>query len=133
MTLRLPPRLVSPSLVLLRALVFNPAIPFPRQRARSDAVLRLLHHVPRGTEVAPFELAGTRGVRFSSPGADPRRRVIYLHGGAFCVGSSVMGQAFSARLSRAAGVVVYSLDYRRAPEHPPPAALEDVLALYRHL
>ncbi len=133
MGLRLPPRLVSPSLALLRWFVFNPRIPFSRQRARSDAILGLLHRVPGDTGVTDFGLAGTHGVRFAAPGADPRRRVIYLHGGAFCVGSSVMGQSFSARLSRAARAVVFSLDYRRAPEDPHPAALEDSLALYRHL
>lgn len=133
MALRLPPRLVAPSLVLLRRFVFDPRIPFDTQRARSDAILGLLHRVPRGTDVRPFRLAATRGVRYAAPGADPRRRVIFMHGGAFCVGSSAMGQAFCARLSRAADAVVFSLDYRRAPEHPHPAALEDALALYRHL
>jgi acetyl esterase/lipase len=44
-----------------------------------------------------------------------------------------MGRSYAARLSRAAHAVVYSLDYRRAPEHPYPAGLEDSLALYRDL
>ena len=133
MKLRLPPRLVAPSLVLLRWFVFNPRIPFSRQRTLSDAILRQLHRVPADVKVADFQVAGVRGVRFAAPGADPRRRVVYMHGGAFCVGSSVMGQSFAARLSQASGAVVFSLDYRHAPEHPYPAGLEDSLALWRHL
>jgi epsilon-lactone hydrolase len=131
MALRLPPRLVSPTLLPLKWFVFNPRVPFERQRRLSDAILRVLHHVPRDVDVTPFERAGTRGVRFAAPGADPERRVVFMHGGAFCVGSSMMGRAFAAHLSRAGRAVVYSLDYRSAPEHPYPAGLDDSLALFR--
>lgn len=56
--------------------------------------------------------------------------VLYLHGGAFCLGSPLTHRSVTSRLARGAGVPVWVPDYRLAPEHPYPAALEDALACY---
>ena len=63
-------------------------------------------------------------------GAEPRL-VLYVHGGAFTVGSSQMIRDLLARLALASRARVLSVDYRLAPEHPWPAALEDVRAVWR--
>lgn len=68
-----------------------------------------------------------------APGADAGSVVLYLHGGAFVIGSARIYREQSARLSRATGYSVLTLDYRLAPEHPFPAALDDTLAALRWL
>jgi acetyl esterase/lipase len=59
--------------------------------------------------------------------------ILYLHGGAFCLGHPGTHRAISTRLAVAADVPVYVPDYRLAPEHPYPAALDDAQACYRGL
>jgi acetyl esterase/lipase len=59
--------------------------------------------------------------------------VLYLHGGAYALGVTDAHRVMAAQLARTANVRVLMLDYRLAPEHPYPAALEDVLLAYRWL
>jgi acetyl esterase/lipase len=59
--------------------------------------------------------------------------ILYLHGGAFCLHMPAIYRAFCADLSLRTGVPVLLPDYRLAPEHPAPAALEDAELAYRHL
>lgn len=59
--------------------------------------------------------------------------LLYLHGGAFLLGSPQTHRAITTRLARDAGVVVAAIDYRMAPEQVFPAAVEDALAAYRAL
>ena len=66
----------------------------------------------------------------SAPGADPSRRMLYMHGGGYTMGSAASHRRISGDLSRAAGCVVLNLDYRLAPEAPFPAAVEDAVAAY---
>lgn len=61
------------------------------------------------------------------PGADMSRRVLWIHGGGFVMGSPRIHREFAGRLSRASGCAVLVADYRLAPEHPYPAALDDCL------
>ena len=64
-------------------------------------------------------------------GADPNRRILYLHGGSWISGSPAGYRAFLSRVSQASGAVVLAVDYRLAPEHKFPAALEDCTEAYR--
>jgi acetyl esterase/lipase len=74
----------------------------------------------------PVEVALPAGViEASAPGA-----ILYLHGGAFCLGSPWTHRALTTRLARAAGMPVWVPDYRLAPEYPYPAALDDAAACY---
>lgn len=59
--------------------------------------------------------------------------ILYLHGGAFCLGSPRTHRSITTRLALAAGMPVLVPDYRLAPEHPYPAALDDAEACYRSL
>ncbi|MBS4045749.1 MAG: alpha/beta hydrolase [Alphaproteobacteria bacterium] len=61
------------------------------------------------------------------------RALLYLHGGGYMAGNPRTHRAITARLAHRLGVAVFSLDYRLAPEHPYPAALEDALAAWRWL
>jgi epsilon-lactone hydrolase len=62
---------------------------------------------------------------------EARRALLFLHGGAYVLGSLATHRDLASRLGRAAGVPVLAVGYRLAPEHPFPAALEDACAVYR--
>ena len=63
-------------------------------------------------------------------GADPARRILYMHGGSWISGSPAGYRAFLSRVSQAAGAMVLAVDYRLAPEHKFPAGLEDCMQAY---
>ena len=63
---------------------------------------------------------------------DPRV-FVYLHGGAYVFGGGDSGVQEGALISAFAGIPVISIDYRMPPDHPHPAAVEDVVAVYREL
>ena len=68
-----------------------------------------------------------------APGAANDRFVLYLHGGGYVIGSVKTHRDLMARLSRAAKARVLGLNYRLAPEHPFPAAVDDAVAGYKWL
>lgn len=59
--------------------------------------------------------------------------LLYLHGGGYVIGSPLSHRHLAAGIALAAGMRAFSLDYRLAPEHPYPAALDDAVAAYRWL
>lgn len=65
--------------------------------------------------------------------ATPGKVLLYLHGGGHVFGSIESHRHFVSRLAVAARATAYHIDYRLAPEHPYPAAIEDALAAYRAL
>jgi len=67
------------------------------------------------------------------PSAEPGRVVLYLHGGGYVIGSPRSHRHLAAAIAGAAGASALLLDYRLAPEHPCPAAVEDATAAYRWL
>jgi acetyl esterase/lipase len=89
--------------------------------------------LPRGTAVTRVRLGGRPAERVAAPGADDSRSVLLLHGGAFVIGSPRTHRVLAAHLSAAAGAPVYVLHYRRAPEHPFPAPVDDASAAYAEL
>ncbi len=90
--------------------------------------------VPRGTRLKVVTDGDVRGAWLTGRGADPANGVVlYLHGGGFMFGSRRTHRHLAAALSAATGRPVFLADYRRAPEHPFPAAADDVLACYRWL
>ena len=80
-----------------------------------------------------IELGGVPGLRLASPQGRKSRALLYLHGGAYVIGSARAYRSLAAELGRAAGAITYAIDYRLAPEHPMPAAIDDALAAYRAL
>lgn len=67
------------------------------------------------------------------PGASQTRVLLFLHGGGFVIGNHKTHRGLAGDLARTMGVRALSVDYRLAPEHPFPAALDDCLAGYRWL
>ena len=81
----------------------------------------------------PVNAGGVAAEWIVAPGAADDRVLIFLHAGGYVTGSVNAHRDMIARLSRAASARALGLDYRLAPEHPFPAALEDTLAAYRWL
>lgn len=126
--------LLRASLRLLLKPVFSPRFSIGFQRRWLNALSR--------TAVIPRHVTTTAGTVGGVPGEwlrpmqaprSPPGVVLYLHGGAFCVGSPATHRALTARLALVTGLPVFSLDYRLAPEHRYPAALDDALAAFHAL
>ena len=110
----------------------QPWIPLRVQRGIQDAAARITR-VPRGVTVTPGTLGGIRADRIAPGGVDESRAILYLHGGAYAFGSLRTHRGIAAQIAIVSGVPVQMPDYRLAPEHPHPAAVEDALAAYRGL
>jgi acetyl esterase/lipase len=105
-----------------------------RLRRSFERKARLFFHGPRGSRYEPGHLAGIETLRVTGPGAGERGgAILYLHGGAYVMGSPRTHRAMLARLSQLTGRVAHLPDYRLAPEHAFPAAVEDAVAAYRAL
>lgn len=106
--------------------------PMSVEDARSgyDALGQMLSPPPEAT-FEPIDLGGVPGAVVTTPSADPGRSIVYLHGGGYCIGSLTSHRAMVGHLAQHAKATVYAVDYRLAPEHPAPAALEDAVRAYR--
>lgn len=67
------------------------------------------------------------------PESDASGALLYFHGGGYCSGSILSHRRLVTEAGRAAGIRTLAIDYRRAPEHPYPAAHEDALTAWRFL
>jgi epsilon-lactone hydrolase len=92
-----------------------------------------LHPVPDDVLVTDVTAGGVPAHWLAAPGAGPGRVLLFLHGGGFEFGSVRSDGELAARLGRASGMRVLFPEYRLAPEHPFPAAIDDVLAAWRWL
>jgi epsilon-lactone hydrolase len=84
---------------------------------------------PVGVDIAQLHIAGVRVLRIDPP--EPRGQALFLHGGAYVLGSADTHLRLAAHYALASGARVWAVDYRLAPEHPYPAALFDALAVWR--
>jgi acetyl esterase/lipase len=104
---------------------------------RTFRLVRLGTRLQRGArDVEVVEVAAGVTARIHRP--PPGRRssgagVLYVHGGGFVIGTAALGDPFCSRLAQHLQVVVAAVDYRLAPEHPYPTALEDAYAALRWL
>jgi epsilon-lactone hydrolase len=85
---------------------------------------------PADVTVTPAELGGVPAANITIDGIEPRHVVLYLHGGVYVLGDAFQSADLAAQIGRRAQARVISLDYRLAPEHPYPAAVDDALAAY---
>jgi monoterpene epsilon-lactone hydrolase len=92
-----------------------------------------LHPVPDDVLVTQVTAGGVPAHWLAAPGADTGRVLLFLHGGGYELGSLRSDGELAARLGRASGMRVLFPEYRLAPEHRFPAAIDDVLAAWRWL
>jgi acetyl esterase/lipase len=107
--------------------------PIEVERRRFQRMERWVPRPPRGTRIEQVSAGGVPGEVVATAASDPDRYVLFLHGGAYAVGSPRLYRLFTWRLANAGRARVLAIEYRLAPEHPYPAALEDVLQAYHWL
>lgn len=88
---------------------------------------------PADAPLLPVQIGELNGAWVRAPGCSDRTALLYFHGGGFRVGSIRSHHRLMADLSRSARVPVLGIDYRLAPEHLYPAALEDALTAWQWL
>ena len=90
---------------------------------------------PRAADVKceAVDCDGVPGEWSIAPDSEASRVLLYFHGGGYCSGSIVSHRRMVTEAGRAARMRTLAIDYRRAPEHPYPAAHEDALAAWRFL
>jgi acetyl esterase/lipase len=108
------------------------AAPITITRASYDA---LLERVPPAESVTYSEasVGGVKGVWCVPATQQAGTAMLYLHGGVFAYGTAHAYRNLVGQIAARSGVAAFAADYRRAPEHPFPAALEDARSAYRDL
>src|SRR5215813_10562525 len=104
-----------------------------RQRRKDIDARGLEYGLKTDVAVEPVSANGVRAEWTSTPQADRNAAILYLHGGGFVIGSLDSHRHLVSEAGRAAAAWALALDYRLAPEHPFPAAVEDAVAGYRFL
>jgi len=132
-----PESLQIRSYLLARRAASSTPVSLAEQRASYELLVEnYVGHplpLPEGTRVESVDVDGIPAEWIYPPDADAERVVLYFHGGAYIIGSLKSHRDLVARLSAAAGVRSLQIDYRLAPEHVFPAALDDALTSYRWL
>ncbi len=111
--------------------------------ATSDLTMRLFRSIfdewhqptvePEDVTYKEDSVGGVPGIWAFPIGADKSKVLLYTHGGGFAVGSAASHRKLAAHVAKAAGMTTFVLDYRRAPEHPHPAQIEDGVAAFEGL
>jgi len=111
---------------------FKPFIGPPFGARAQRRVVNLLAPLMPGVRGLAYRRlhAGALPIEIVTPAQAGEGAILYLHGGAFCLASARTHRSITSRLARGAGMPVWVPEYRLAPEHPCPAALDDALACY---
>ncbi|XKK63866.1 alpha/beta hydrolase [Streptomyces sp. ARC32] len=117
---------------LLRSAPRTETPPTPEEQ-RDAFASALTRPAPEGVVTRRTVLGGRPALELEPDTASGPGRLLYLHGGGYLVGSPDTHAGLAGELARRAGLRALSLDYRLAPEHPFPAAVDDGLAAYREL
>lgn len=102
-------------------------------REAYDRFLTTNFPLPSAFEAIEEELGDVRAFRVSTKQTRSDNVVLHLHGGGYLIGSAKASLEYASRLARAVDGVCYTVDYRLAPEHPYPAAIDDAVTAYRAL
>jgi epsilon-lactone hydrolase len=128
--------MASPELqTVLQMLAGNPLVgepPVQDMRTGLEAMAGAFPPAP-DVNVEPIQIGDMRAEWISSTATSASHVVLYLHGGGYVIGSLNTHRDLASRLGRAAGARALLIDYRLAPEHIHPAAVDDAVAAYRWL
>src|SRR6201981_1465905 len=89
--------------------------------------------LPAEVTVTATTLGGVPAAEITVDGVESRHVVLYFHGGVYVLGDAFQAAGLAAQVGRRTRARVISVDYRLAPEHPYPAAVDDALAAYEAL
>ena len=112
------------------------AFPFDSDVSEQRRLLKELasaQPLPAGVRVTAAALGGVPTAEITIDGIEPRHVVLYFHGGVYVIGDAFQAAGLAAQIGRRTQAKVISVDYRLAPEHPYPAAVDDALAAYEAL
>src|SRR5271167_620831 len=104
-----------------------------RQRRRDIDARGLAYGLAADVGVEPVTANGVKAEWTATPKDARNAALLYLHGGGYVIGSLDSHRHLAAEAGRACRIAALALDYRLAPEHPFPAAVDDALAGYRFL
>jgi monoterpene epsilon-lactone hydrolase len=108
-------------------------LPLAQLRAQADRNGARMFKVPTGVSTEATEVAGLAAEWLRPEGARTDGLLLYLHGGAYVQGSVRTHRALAARLALSSQTSACIVDYRLAPEHPYPAAVDDAVRAYAAL
>ena len=114
---------------LVGMFVSDPAKPIEEQRASMNRAGKMPR--PRKVAYVDTEVGGVSAIVATPTAVPVERHILYLHGGGYAVGSPATHIALVARLIKQAHASASVIDYRLAPEHPYPAAIDDCVSAYR--
>ena len=117
---------------ILRQSAFPAGIGVNEQRRLLGELLSA-QPLPADVIVTPAMLGGVPTAEITVDGVEPRHVVLYFHGGVYVLGDAAQAAGLAAQIGRRTQAKVLSVDYRLAPEHPYPAAVDDALAAYEAL
>ncbi|MFJ8704431.1 alpha/beta hydrolase [Streptomyces ardesiacus] len=104
------------------------------QERRTGYDAFMMRPMPRGVRTESTVMGGRAALELIPEHMENKSaRLLYIHGGAFVMGSPTGYAGFVAQLTNRASIHTVSVDYRLAPEHPFPAAVDDALGAYREL
>jgi acetyl esterase/lipase len=103
-----------------------------QSRARYEKLAQVIGGAP-DAKVEKVDAGGVPAEWVAAPGIDGTRAVLYLHGGGYAIGSLNTHRRLAYDISAASSARVLVIDYRLAPEHPFPAAVEDAAKAWRWL
>jgi epsilon-lactone hydrolase len=89
--------------------------------------------LPADVTVTAASLGGVPTAEITVDGIEPRHVVLYFHGGVYVISDAFLSAGLASQIGRRTHAKVISVDYRLAPEHPYPAAVDDALAAYQDL
>jgi epsilon-lactone hydrolase len=118
---------------MLLDLLGGPDATIEHRRRQSEVFSASLPPLAPDILVTPDRLGGIPVERVRFTGAPARSIFLHLHGGGYVMGDPAGSRSFTTALARAAGCEVVSVDYRLAPTHPFPAAVEDAVGVYAAL
>jgi epsilon-lactone hydrolase len=120
----------------LEAILRQSAFPADADVSELRRLLRELtsaQPLPAGVTVTAAALGGVPTADITLDGIEARHVVLYFHGGVYVLGDAFQAASLASQVGRRTGAKVVSVDYRLAPEHPYPAAVDDALAAYEAL
>jgi epsilon-lactone hydrolase len=117
---------------ILRQSAFPPGSDVNEQRRLLRELLSA-QPLPADVTVTAATLGGVPTAEITVDGIEPRHVVLYFHGGVYVMGDAFLAAGLASQVGRRTHAKVISVDYRLAPEHPYPAAVDDALAAYEAL
>jgi len=110
-----------------------PAVADVNEQRRQLKALLSAQPLPADVIVTAGALGGVPTAEITVDGIEPRHIVLYFHGGVYVLGDAFLAADLASQVGRRTNAKVISLDYRLAPEHPYPAAVDDALTAYEAL